>query len=113
MAKYDKIMIVYDCDYELCKNLYSSLDPKKYKILDRSTGSSHVTKTVRQMKYNPSFQILFINSNTLNNGINLEFMKVILFLNNFKSDSEKMQMIGRALRSGRTDQLYIYYLKAK
>ena len=104
-------MIVYDC--ELAKILYSTLDPKKYRILDRSTGSTRVTKTVRQMKNNLSFKILFINSAALNHGINLEFIECILFLNNFRSDSEKKQMIGRAQRYGRTCQLNVIYLKQK
>ena len=113
LAKHDKIMIVYDCDFGLSSNLYSSLDPKHYKILDRSTGSTHVTKTVGQMKNNASFKILFVNSAALNHGINLEFIQCILFLNNFRSDSEKKQMIGRAQRYGRTCQLNVIYLKQK
>jgi superfamily II DNA or RNA helicase len=58
---------------------------------------------------------LFINSAVVNFGINLEFIDVILFLNKFRNQSEKEQMIGRAQRRGRNPNtpLEIVYLNPR
>ena len=107
--KYKKIMIVFDSDHEMSKHLTTFMDQKNFVVL-KSCGATSVTKAIRKSKSYPACKFIFVNCATVNNGINMEHIDVILWLKEFRNDTESAQMIGRSQRPG---PLEIIYMKRK
>ena len=64
-----------------------------------------------EFEKNDEINCAYINSKLCNFGLNMSFVNVMIFLNEFVDENKKLQMIGRAHRNPRTDALKIYYMK--
>ena len=97
----------------MSKHLTTFMNQKNFVVL-KSCGATSVTKAIRKSKSYPSCKFIFVNCATVNNGI-MEHIDVILWLKEFRNDTESAQMIGRSQRPGRDTNkpLEIIYMKRK
>jgi SNF2 family DNA or RNA helicase len=84
---------------------------KKMNIKVGFLKGNNIHNVIRNFKYGDT-NILLVNSSAYGSGINLENTTDIVLFHNFDTQIEE-QVIGRAQRPGRTNQLNIHYLLYK
>ena len=75
-------------------------------------SAAMIYKQINKFRKN-KVNFIFLNSRVCNVGLNLQFIDCIVFLNTFKNEAEKKQMIGRAHRFPRTSELVIMYMEPR
>ena len=105
--KFKKTLIVFNAN-SFCVRLYDTIKNEYHNL---SGSSIMIHKTVNKFKQD-SKPFMFLNSKICNVGLNLQFVECIVFLNTFEK-REQEQMIGRAHRFPRTNELFIIFLKQK
>ena len=81
---------------------------KKYIELDNA-DIIDITNKIYDFKNNDDLNILMANTYTHGAGLNLEFVDIIIIVHKMNDDLKK-QLIARAQRPGRSDQLEVYQL---
>jgi hypothetical protein len=116
MEYFIRTKIYADCKVILCSNyirIFNDIKKLlntyniKYKELDDGNINS-IVKSINDYNYG-NINVLLLNSNLFGCGLNLQCTTDIVFLHKTELELEK-QIIGRAQRIGRTNNLNIWYL---
>jgi SNF2 family DNA or RNA helicase len=103
-----KILIFSEYD-ETFKGIQNILNKNEYKYRMLLGSSTTIQNIVDDYKKDDGINILLLNARHYGSGLNLENTSDIIMFHKMNSDMEK-QVIGRAQRLGRKDQLRIWKL---
>ena len=106
--RFKKILVVCDST-GLSDKLFESLQNN---FVHLKGSAAMIYKQINKFRKN-KVNFIFLNSKVCNVGLNLQFIDCIVFLNTFKNETEKKQMIGRAHRFPRTSELVIIYMEPR
>lgn len=106
--KPDSKILLFSAFDNTFNKIVSILDESDIRYSFLKGNTSVINKTITNFK-NGDTQILLVNPLYYGSGLNLEMTTDIIMFHKFESEIEK-QVIGRAQRNGRIDNLNLWYL---